>query len=172
MLGQRRVSTMKHTPNTPPGVRFIAIAAMAQNRVIGNGNAMPWHVPEDFRWFKSQTLGKTLLMGRKTFESLGKPLPKRRTIVISRSDYQAEGITVIHSLEELGSVLTEPECWICGGAEIYAMTLPWWHDLYLSLIEGEYPGDAFFPPFEDQLTGGDIVHRAQGVEVRHYLGRG
>lgn len=163
---------MKKESDILTGVRFTAIAAMAENRVIGNGNTLPWHVPEDFRWFKSQTLGKTLLMGRKTFESLGKPLPKRRTIVISRSDYQAEGVTVIHSLDELESVLTEPECWICGGAEIYAMTLPWWNDLYLSVIEGAYPGDAFFPPFEDQLTGGEVVHRAQGFEVRHYFGRG
>lgn len=153
-------------------IRFTAIAAMAENRVIGQGNALPWHVPEDFRWFKSQTLGKTLLMGRKTLQSLGKPLPGRRTIVLSRADFQADDVTVIHALEELGSVLAEPECWICGGAEIYAMTLPWWNELLLSVIEGEFPGDAFFPPFEDQLTGGEVVHRAKGFEVRRYLGRG
>lgn len=157
--------------STLSDIRFTAIAAMAENRVIGSGNQLPWRVPEDFRWFKSRTLGKNLLMGRKTFESLGKPLPKRRTIVLSRSDYRAEGVTVIHSLDELASVLTEPECWICGGAEIYAMTLPKWDELLLSVIEGEYPGDTFFPPFEDQLTGGEVVHRAQGFEVRQYFGR-
>jgi len=153
-------------------IKMVAIAAMAENRVIGSGNQLPWHIPEDFRWFKSQTLGKTLLMGRKTFESLGKPLPKRRTIVLSRSDYQAEGITVIRSLDELKTVLTEPECWICGGAEIYAMTLPWWDELLLSVIEGDFTGDAFFPVFEDRMTEGGIVHEAMGFEVRRYLGQG
>jgi len=153
-------------------IKMVAIAAMAENRTIGSGNQLPWHIPEDFRWFKSQTLGKTLLMGRKTFESLGNPLPKRRTIVLSRSDYQADGITVIRSLDELKTVLTEPECWICGGAEIYAMTLPWWDELLLSVIEGDSPGDAFFPVFENRMTGGGIVHEAKGFEVRRYLGKG
>lgn len=144
---------------------------MAENRVIGSGNKLPWHVPEDFRWFKSKTMGNTLLMGRKTFESLGKPLPKRRTIVLSRSGYSADGITTIASLDELGPVLTESELWICGGAEIYRMTMDRWDELYLSVIEGEYSGDAFFPAFEDQMDGGKVVHEGSGFKVRHYIGR-
>jgi len=153
------------------GVRFIAIAAMAENRVIGSGNELPWHVPEDFRWFKSKTIGKTLLMGRKTFQSLGKPLPKRRTIVLSRSGFSADGITVVASLDELEAELTEPELWICGGGEIYRMTMDRWDELFLSVIDGEYEGDAFFPEFEDKMTGGESVHEGAVFRVRHYLGR-
>jgi dihydrofolate reductase len=154
------------------GVRFIAIAAMAENRVIGRGNKLPWHVPEDFHWFKSKTVGKTLLMGRKTFQSLGKPLPKRRTIVLSRSGISADGVTVVASLNELEAELTEPELWICGGAEIYRMTMDRWDELFLSVIDGEYEGDAFFPELGNRMTGGEIVHEGAGFRVRHYLGHG
>ena len=162
---------MKLSSANLSGVRVIAIAAMAENRVIGNGNKLPWHVPGDFQWFKSRTLGKTLLMGRKTFESLGKPLPKRRTIVLSRSGFAAEGVTVIASLDQLAGVLTAPELWVCGGAEIYSMTLPRWDELLLSIIAGEYPGDAFFPAFEDSMNGGAIIHEGEGFVVRRYLGK-
>ena len=155
-----------------PSIRVIAIAAMAENRVIGNRNQLPWQVPEDFRWFKSRTLGKTLLMGRKTFESIGRPLPGRRTIVLSRSDYPADGITVVSSLDQVAGCLEANELWICGGAEIYAMTLPRWDELFLSVIAGSYPGDAFFPLFEDRMTGGGVVHEGDGFQVRHYFGRG
>lgn len=162
---------MSHGRLRLDAVRFIAIAAMAENRVIGSGNQLPWHVPEDFRWFKSKTVGKTLLMGRKTLESLGKPLSKRRTIVLSRSGFSADGVTVVTSLRELGSVLTEPELWVCGGAEIYAMTLPRWDELFLSVIEGEFSGDAFFPAFENRMVGGEVVHEGRGFRVRHYVDR-
>jgi len=151
-------------------VRFIAIAAMAENRVIGRGNELPWHVPEDFRWFKSRTIGKTLLMGRKTFESLGKPLPKRRTIVLSRSGFTADGVSVVASLDELPSLLTESELWICGGAEIYGMTMDRWDELFLSVVDGKFEGDAFFPEFEDKMRGGGVVHVGTGFRVRHYMG--
>jgi len=162
---------MSHRRLRLDDVRFIAIAAMAENRIIGSGNQLPWHVPEDFRWFKSKTVSKTLLMGRKTLESLGKPLPKRRTIVLSRSGFSVEGATVVASLDELGSVLTEPELWVCGGAEIYTLTLPRWDELYLSVIEGEFSGDAFFPAFEDRMVGGEVVHEGKGFQVRHYVNR-
>jgi len=153
-----------------PDVRFVAIAAMAENRVIGRGNRLPWHLPEDFRWFKDSTMGKTLLMGRKTLESLGKPLPGRRTIVLSRSGFSAEGTTTIASLDELAPLLTEPELWICGGAEIYRMTLARWDELFLSVVAGEFEGDTFFPAFEHRMTGGEVVHEGTGFRVHHYLG--
>ena len=154
------------------GVRFIAIAAMADNRVIGRGNKLPWHLPEDFGWFKSKTVGKTLLMGRKTLESLGKPLPKRRTIVLSRSGFSAPGVTVISSLDELRVQVTGPELWICGGAEIYRMTMSRWDELFLSVIGGEYEGDTFFPEFEDSMAGGEVVYEGVGFRVRHFTGCG
>ena len=80
---------------------FIAIAAMSLNRVIGAGNQIPWHLPEDFQWFKQTTTGHVLVMGRKTFASIGRPLPNRETVVLSRSDFQHPGVKTIRSLEEL-----------------------------------------------------------------------
>jgi dihydrofolate reductase len=152
-------------------IRVIAIAAMGENRVIGRRNDLPWDVPDDFQWFKRKTLGKTLLMGRKTFESIGKPLPERRTIVLSRSCFSADGVTTISSLDDLRGQVTVPELWICGGAEIYRMTLIRWDELFLSVIDGRFAGDAFFPEFEDKMDGGEVIHEGVGFRVRHYVGR-
>src|ERR1700743_691878 len=98
---------------------FYAIAAMSENRVIGDHGKIPWHLPADFRWFKHKTMGGTLLMGRKTFDSIGKPLPGRETVVISRGA-AVPGVTTcdLNSLEETLRRLPKP-WWICGGAEIY-----------------------------------------------------
>src|SRR5277367_2048684 len=103
---------------------FHAIAAMSENRVIGNQGKIPWHLPEDFRWFKHKTMGGTLVMGRKTFESIGKPLPRRKTIVLSR-DAKFSAVDTyldITSLEQALPALPAPY-WICGGAEIYRQLL-------------------------------------------------
>lgn len=128
-----------------------AIAAMAQNRCIGVNNKLPWHIPEDLKFFKDKTLGKKIIMGRKTFESLGRPLPKRENIVISRrSDFHPEGVKVFNSLESaLADVESRAEAleevFIVGGAEIYSLSLSKIHRLYLTLVDQEVPGDAFFP---------------------------
>ena len=97
---------------------FKAIAAMSLNRVIGNGNQIPWHLPEDFKWFKATTTGHVIVMGRKTFESIGRPLPNRETIVLSRSAFSFPGVKTISSLKELPSPTGDQRVFICGGAQI------------------------------------------------------
>lgn len=120
---------------------------MTQARVIGYQNAIPWHVPEDLQHFKRVTLGNPIIMGRKTFESIGKPLPKRHNIVISRSLVAPSGVTVVPSLKaalDYAASLAE-HSFIIGGAAVYAAALPLADDLYISCIPGDYPGDRYFP---------------------------
>src|SRR5690242_16308187 len=108
---------------------------MSENRVIGNGNKIPWHLPEDFKWFKKITTGQIIVMGRKTFESIGKPLPSRTTIVLSRANFQFPGVQTISDLSQLDLKNETREIFICGGAEIYKQTLPLCSDLYLTLVK-------------------------------------
>lgn len=126
------------------------IAAMAKNRVIGKDNQMPWHIPGELKRFKSTTLGGTLIMGRKTFESIGKPLPGRDTIIITRNaDYAAEGCRVASSLEAaLELANSEKEIFIAGGAQIYELAFPHVDTVYLTEIDLEVDGDAFLPEFD------------------------
>jgi dihydrofolate reductase len=145
-----------------------AIVAMARNRVIGKDGRIPWHLPEDLRWFKKRTMGGVVAMGRKTFESLGKPLPGRRNVVISRN-HSFPGVETFASVGEfLATDFRPEEVWIIGGGEIYAQLLPHCTDLYLSLVEAEPEGDAFFPPFEENFRLSEIVERQPGFEIHHY----
>src|ERR1035437_3292089 len=150
---------------------FHAIAAMSLNRVIGAGNKIPWHLPEDFKWFKQTTTGHVIVMGRKTFESIGKPLPNRETIVLSRSQFQFPGVKTIRGLEELQSLAGDRQVFICGGAQIYAQALPLCSDLYLTLVEREVEGDAFFPPFEERFELVEEIRDAPEFKVLHYHNR-
>src|SRR5579859_4420859 len=130
---------------------FKAIAAMSLNRVIGAGNKIPWHLPEDFKWFKRMTTGHVIVMGRKTYESIGKPLPNRTTIVLTRSAELLAGVQTVSELaqlESLHSTLAGREIFICGGAQIYRQALPLCSDLYLTVVKQVVDGDALFPPFE------------------------
>ena len=135
---------------------IVLIAALAEkNRVIGRDGRLPWHLPEDLRRFKRLTMGHPLLMGRKTFESLleefGGPLPGRRHLVLSRSrTYPGMANVEVYpdveaALKAVGDV---PVLFIAGGAEVYAQFLPWADRLELTLVEGDYEGDTFFPPYE------------------------
>jgi dihydrofolate reductase len=128
-----------------------AIAAMSENRAIGNKGDIPWHIPEDFKWVKQCTKGQVIAMGRKTFESMGRPLPLRENIVISRSAEAIEGCRVLPSLDALEQYETDQEIWIFGGAQIYAAAMDRVQELYLTVVKGNFEGDAFFPPFEDQF---------------------
>jgi dihydrofolate reductase len=145
-----------------------AIVAMARNRVIGAGGAIPWHLPEDFRWFKRATLGGVVVMGRKTFESLGKPLPGRRNVVVSQT-LGSGGVEVIPSFEAFDETAYAPApVWIIGGAVVYEQALPRCSDLFLSLVDAEPLGDTFFPPFEHLFHLDSVVESHSGFEVRHY----
>ncbi|PYI83745.1 MAG: dihydrofolate reductase [Verrucomicrobia bacterium] len=147
---------------------FKAIAAMSLNRVIGAGGKIPWHLPEDFMWFKQITTGHVIVMGRKTFESIGKPLPNRETIVLSRSDFKHPGVRTIRSLEGLRALAAEQEIFVCGGAEVYAQALPWCSDLYLTLVKRHVEGDTFFPPFEDWFELAEEIQDGPELKILHY----
>lgn len=125
------------------------IAAMAKNRVIGKGNQMPWHLPADLLHFKQKTLGKPIIMGRKTFESIGRSLPGRQNIVISRnSDYVAAGCELASSIEDaLKIAASKEEVMIIGGGFLYSQTLAMADNLYLTFIELEVEGDTCFPDY-------------------------
>jgi dihydrofolate reductase len=134
-------------------IRVAVIVAVAQNRVIGIDNQLPWHLPNDLKHFKQLTLGKPILMGRKTFESIGKPLPGRTNIVLTReADFHAEGIHVAHSIEEAlalaraqCAVQGSDELMVIGGDRIYEQCLPLADRLYLTQVHAQVAGDAYFP---------------------------
>lgn len=125
------------------------VAAMANNRVIGKDNQMPWHLPADLKHFKQVTLGKPVVMGRKTFESIGRLLPGRRNIIISRSiPADAKGAEWVTSLEQAFALLQQqPEIMVIGGADIYRQCLPLAKRLYLTKIDLDTDGDAYFPDY-------------------------
>jgi dihydrofolate reductase len=133
------------------------IWAMARNRVIGRDNALPWRLPVDMQHFRALTTGHPVLMGRKTFESLGRPLPQRTNIVISSDrGYAPPGCLVAHSLDEALELAVaqtppnDPEIFVIGGAQLYAQMLPRADRLYVTLVETEVEGDAWFPEFDLQ----------------------
>jgi dihydrofolate reductase len=150
---------------------FKAIAAMSLNRVIGLGNAIPWHLPEDFKWFKKMTTGQVVVMGRKTFQSIGKPLPNRTTIVLTRSTEPIPGVLTVSALDQIDRSapgVTGREIFICGGAQVYAQALPRCSDLYLTLVQRSVEGDTFFPPFEDEFKFVEVLLEAPEFKVLHY----
>ncbi len=124
------------------GRPFKAIAAMSENRVIGADGKIPWHIPDEFKWFKEATMGHTLVMGRKTYASIGRPLPGRKTVVLSRQPQEIPGVTVVGSLDQ---VPTEGEVFIAGGAEIYRQALPQCAEIYLTVVKRQVEGDVLFP---------------------------
>ena len=129
-----------------------AIVAMAANRCIGRDNTLPWRLPADLRRFKQVTLGHTLILGRKTYESIGRPLPGRTMLVVTRQPgYAPAGVQVVHSVAEALAQAGGDEVFIAGGAQLYAQTLDRVRRLYLTRIDRPYDGDTFFP--EVDLSG-------------------
>lgn len=130
------------------------VVAIAENNVIGKDNQLIWHLPADLRHFKQKTMGHPMIMGRKTFESIGKPLPGRTTIIVTRQeDYQAEGCIVVYSVEEAiakGKELDSEQVSIVGGAEIYKQALPYVDTLYLTEVHHAFDGDTFFPDLQKE----------------------
>ena len=130
--------------------RLSIIVAMARNRVIGVDNALPWHLPEDLKLFKRLTMGHHIIMGRKTYESIGRPLPGRTTVIVSRDPgYAVTGCLVARSLEEaVGLATGDDEAFLVGGASLYAQALPLAARLYVTEIAGDFVGDAHFPALD------------------------
>lgn len=146
------------------------ISAVAQNGVIGRDNDLPWHLPDDFAFFKRKTSHHPIIMGRKSLEALGKPLKNRTNIVITRNqDFSAEGVVVVHTLEDAlnqAKAVNQEEIFVIGGAEIYAMALPVATTLYLTEIHKAYEGDAYFPSF-DKADWQEVSRHAHPADERH-----
>ncbi len=146
-------------------MKISLIVAMASNRVIGLNNQMPWHLSADLKRFKQITMGHPIIMGRKTFEAIGKPLPGRMNIIVSRNtSYQQEGCIVEDSVEaaiHYGCRLDD-EVFVIGGATLYEATLPMADNLYITLINQDFEGDTFFPEFD--LNGWSAVEREDVID--------
>jgi len=160
-------------------VKLALIAAMARNRVIGRDNAMPWHLPEDLRYFKATTLGKPIVMGRKTFDSLGRPLPGRTNIVVSRqADLTLDGAQVFASIDDALNAARQQaqadgvdEVMVIGGDNLYRQTLERADRIYLTRIDSEPEGDAWFPDFDEQawtLASERAVAAGEGYPAHVY----
>ncbi len=136
--------------------------------MIGNKGEIPWHLPEDFRWFKQATMGGVLVMGRKTYESIGKPLPGRETYVLSRTTRSIEGVHNFSNLDILQEIDTDKTIWIAGGAEIYEQMLPLCQEIYLSRVHKSYQGDTKFPVFENGFHLAEKIIVTQDFDVERW----
>lgn len=149
---------------------LIAVVAMDPNRLIGRDGSLPWHLPEDLAFFKKTTLGHSVLMGRKTFESIGRPLPKRRNIVLTRDKtWSHPGVEVIHSPDEIPDL--DGDIFVIGGAEIY-QALSGRIDVWLvSHVHHSYDGDTYLAPFEIDFPKSEKVGGHEEFTVKRYLRR-
>ena len=142
---------------------------MSENRVIGNRGDIPWHLPEDFKWFKKTTMGDILVMGRKTYESIGRPLPGRDTYVLSRTPREIAGVHSFTDLEVLDHLKTKQTIWIAGGGEIYKQMLGKCSELYLTRVHRSVAGDAFFPEFESDFQLDSIIEKNDNFSIERWL---
>ncbi|MBO6505700.1 MAG: type 3 dihydrofolate reductase [Kordiimonadaceae bacterium] len=142
------------------------IVAMADNNAIGVDNQLPWHLPADLKYFKAVTMGKPIIMGRKTFESIGRPLPGRQNIVITRNqDWTSDGVTIVRSTEQaVAAASTSDEVMVIGGAEIYRAMLPLVNKLYVTEVALSVEGDAFFPNI-DPVEWQEVSRKPHAAEA-------
>jgi dihydrofolate reductase len=146
---------------------MIAIAAMSRNRVIGVDGRIPWHISEDLKFFKRTTLGHIIVMGRKTYDSIGKPLPGRENWVVSR-EADIAGVRVLRSFDAISEPTDGRQLYIIGGAQLYAALLPRCTELLLTHINREVEGDTFFPEFENSFDAGEILESSESYEIRRH----
>ena len=147
-----------------------AIVAMTRNRVIGKNNKIPWRLPGEQKWFKSITVGHAVLMGRKTFESIGRPLPGRHNIVVTRSG-DIEGVEIVRDLEKFDPSPYEAdgkEVFVIGGSEIYRALLPRCEIIYVTMVKREHDGDAYFPEFESGFEIREVIRETLEYDVLRY----
>ena len=152
---------------------WTAIAAMAENRVIGKGNKLPWSIPAEMAWFHRATSGGTLVVGRKTFESLPSLRPENKYIVVTRQlgyDCKADNAVTVLSLDDVPSKGEgNTPIWICGGEEIYRQALLFCDQVLLTIVKGKYEGDAFFPAFEGDFDCAEQVMKSDEFVIYRYL---
>lgn len=150
--------------------RIALVAAIAENGVIGRGGGLPWRLPDDLKFFKKLTVDHTVIMGRKTYEEVNRPLANRRNVVISRDPaFRPDGVVVVPSLEEaLALGATEDEVFVIGGGEIYRLALPYADRLYLTIVHAAVEGDTYFPAFDKEawVLDDELFHAA---DERHAM---
>ena len=153
-----------------PTRSYSAVVAMASNRVIGKAGRLPWHIPGELKWFKKLTMGHPVVMGRKTYDSIGRPLPGRRNIVFSLNLRQGDlaGVEIINSREELDSLALEGEVFVIGGTRVFELLLGITDKIYLTYIYEAYEGDTFFPEFEENFSIMEVLRSEPAYEVRVY----
>ena len=148
-------------------MRIVIVVAATEAGVIGKNNALIWHLPDDLKRFKQLTLGKPIVMGRKTYDAIGKPLPGRHNIVITRQIIEIAGCTVVHSLEQaLRAAGDVEECCIIGGAEIYRQALPLTQRIELTRVQASLDGDAYFPSL-DPYAWRQVFREEHAADERH-----
>lgn len=152
-------------------LQLTAVVAMTPGRVIGKAGKLPWHLPEDLAFFKRTTSGHPVVMGRKTYESIGRPLPKRRNIVLTRdATWSAAGVEVIHRPDELAKLPgLDGRVFIIGGSEVYTAFLAQLDDLLVSHVFGDYEGDTRLPDFETGFPEVEILETHPDFEVRRHF---
>lgn len=151
------------------GRPLVAIAAVGRNRALGKDNRLPWRIPEDFAFFKATTMGHVLVMGRKTYESIGRPLPGRTTVVLSRSGFAAPGVTVVRDWSALRDIEPGRSLFLAGGAQLYAEALTACSELLLTHVDLEPEADAFFPDWTNGFDSGEVLRQGPGFVIRRHL---
>ena len=141
---------------------------MSRNRVIGAEGRIPWHIPDDLKFFKRTTLGHIIVMGRKTYDSLGKPLPGRENWVVSR-EAEIPGVRVLRSFDAVEEPSDGRLLYLIGGAQLYAALLPRCSELLLTRVDLQVEGDTFFPDFENHFDAGEVLDSGPGYEIHRYL---
>ncbi len=150
-----------------------AIVAMTRDRVIGEKNQIPWRLKGEQKWFKQVTMGNPILMGRKTFESIGRPLPGRRNLVVTRTG-NFEGVELIRNLEKFDPSpyeLEGVEVFVIGGSEIYRALLDQCNSLFVTIVKGEYRGDAYFPEFESRFEISETILESPEFDIFRFRRR-
>ena len=165
---ERRGAAARPSPNPHHRSRLSIIVAMSRNRVIGANGALPWHLPDELKLFKALTLGHHIIMGRKTWESIGRPLPGRRSVIVSRQPgYRVEGAIVARTLQEAVAVCgADDEVFVIGGAEIFREALPLADRLYLTVVDADVEGDTLMPAF-DHAAWRELESRPHPPDERH-----
>lgn len=151
-------------------MKLIGIVAMTEERIIGKQGTLPWHLPADLAYFKKTTSGHAIVMGRKTFDSIGRPLPKRHNIVLTRdSQWSHPGVTVIHQPDELATVVaSDDQVFIIGGAEIYQAFLPLTDSLLITHVRQNYSGDTVFPSYHESFPLETLIEETEDFVIKRH----
>jgi len=148
---------------------FSIVVGMSENRVIGVNGGLPWHLPEDLKWFKSLTSGHLIVMGRKTYDSIGRPLPKRRNIVVSRQELKIEGVEVVSSLERVPIPEGDQKTFLIGGGEIYRLGLPMTSEIYLTRVKQVIEGETTFLEFENDFEKVELIRDELDFSIERWV---